>query len=321
MHDAVLLHEAVQALAIQAGGRYLDATFGRGGHSRAILDQLGPSGCLAVVDRDPEALSVAYEWAAHDTRLEVLSGAFSSVLADYANSDAPRLNGILFDLGVSSPQLDQPARGFSFQHDGPLDMRMNPEEGISAQEWLSTVDETALADCLYHLGEERFSRRIARAIVERRDIQAFETTLDLAECIAKAVPRKDPHKHAATRSFQAIRMHINDEIGEIQRALLDAVRCLAVGGRLAVITFHSIEDRLVKQVMRYLKHPERHQGDDFPDAWLGTPLKRWMTPCLNPIGKFTEAGAQEAERNRRARSAKLRVAEKTELGESREFGI
>ncbi|MES2207849.1 MAG: 16S rRNA (cytosine(1402)-N(4))-methyltransferase RsmH [Pseudomonadota bacterium] len=309
-HDAVLLKESVQALDIQADGIYLDATFGRGGHSRLILDQLGPEGRLIAIDRDPEALIVADDWAAQDSRFSVLSGSFSSCLAQYAVSDQPRLNGILFDLGVSSPQLDQPERGFSFQHDGCLDMRMDTRTGLTAAQWLQHVDEETLANCLYQLGEERFSRRISREIVQRRAIQPFERTLDLANCIAKAIPRREKHKHPATRSFQAIRMHINDEIGEIQRALLSAIDCLSVGGTLAVISFHSIEDRLVKQLFRYLKCPERHQGDEFPDAWLGTALTSYSQPLLKPIGKFTEAAEEETERNRRARSAKLRIAKK-----------
>lgn len=314
LHDTVLLNEAVAALNIKPDGYYLDATFGRGGHSQLILSALGDAGRLIVVDRDPEALLIAREWAARDPRIEVRPGSFSEVLADYVRSKTHQpLDGILFDLGVSSPQLNQPERGFSFQHDGPLDMRMNPEEGLSAAEWLARVDEEDLANCLYYYGEERFSRRIARAIVARRIERPFETTLDLADCISKAMPRKEHHKHAATRSFQAIRIKINDEIGEIQRALLDAVRCLSLGGRLSVISFHSIEDRLVKQVMRYLVYPERHQGDDFPDAWIGTELVKWTKPCLQTVGKFIEPGFDESERNRRARSAKLRVAEKTSM--------
>ncbi len=309
-HDAVLLSESVDALEIQADGVYLDATFGRGGHSRLILDHLGAGGRLIAIDRDPEALVVAEFWAAQDSRFSILSGSFSTCLAEYAVSDQPRVDGILFDLGVSSPQLDQPDRGFSFQHDGCLDMRMDTRVGLTAAQWLRHVDEETLANCLYQLGEERFSRRIAREIVQRRVLQPFERTLDLANCIAKAVPRKEKHKHPATRSFQAIRMHINDEIGEIQRALLSAIDCLKVGGTLAVISFHSIEDRLAKQLFRYLKCPERHQGEEFPDAWSGTALLAYKDPLLKPIGKFTEPGEEETNRNRRARSAKLRIAKK-----------
>jgi 16S rRNA (cytosine1402-N4)-methyltransferase len=311
LHDTVLAQEAIAALNIREEGIYLDATFGRGGHSREILKQLGQTGRLHVIDRDPEALKVAREWAAEDARIRVHAGTFAEVLSRLLREGIDiGFDGILFDLGVSSPQLDQHHRGFSFQYDGPLDMRMNPEEGDSAAEWLRYVDEKELADVLYHLGEERFSRRIARAIVERRAIKPFATTLDLADCITKAMPRKEHHKNPATRSFQAIRMAINDEIGQIQQGLLEAIKLLRVGGRLSVITFHSIEDRLVKQCIRYLGCPERFQGDDFPDAWLKTPLLTWQQVCLKAIGKFTLPGEEESVRNRRARSAKLRVAEK-----------
>lgn len=310
-HETVLLNEAVDALAIRPDGRYMDATFGRGGHSQEVLKQLGADGHLIVVDRDPEALAYAHALAASDSRVEVYEGAFSEVLRAYADSDAPRLDGILFDLGVSSPQLDDPLRGFSFQHNGPLDMRMDPTSGVSAAEWLQDVDETELANVIYQYGEERLSRRIARVIVAQREVSPLTTTLALAECVAKAVPRRgDPSKHPATRTFQAIRIYINDEMGEIQRALLASVPCLAENGRLSVISFHSLEDRLVKQFMRYLEHPDRHIGDDFPDAWEKTALGKWHQPLLRRVGKFQAATDQESGRNRRARSAKLRVAEK-----------
>ncbi len=301
-HIPVLLEAAVDALAIRSGGKYVDGTFGRGGHSREILSRLGPRGALLAMDRDPEARKVAAELGT-DARFAFRQECFSH-MADVVRQHWPesRISGVLLDLGVSSPQLDQGSRGFSFQHDGPLDMRMDPGAGIPASEWLNNADEATIAEVLFTLGEERFSRRIARSIVAARRITPITRTGQLADLVRRAVPRAEPGKHPATRTFQALRIHVNNELGEL-RAWLDTIHdVLAPGARLVVISFHSLEDRLVKRAFQ-----GRSDGPRLP---RGLPvIPEIARPRLRMIGKPIRPGATECRRNPRARSAVLRVAE------------
>ncbi|WP_407276202.1 16S rRNA (cytosine(1402)-N(4))-methyltransferase RsmH [Halothiobacillus sp. DCM-1] len=299
-HDTVLRDEAVAALSICPSGIYLDATFGRGGHSRAVLAALGADGRLFATDQDLQAVAVGEALATEDARFAIHHAAFSAAASWLtALNLAGRIDGALFDLGVSSPQIDQAARGFSFQQDGPLDMRMNQAVGETAAEWLARADEAEIADVLYRLGEEKFSRRIARLIVQTRAERPLLRTADLARLIAEASPRIDPRKHPATRSFQAIRLHINRELDEITRALQQMLDLLAVGGRLVVISFHSLEDRIVKNFMRDHSTPAR---DFFGQPTGVVRLKR--------VGSAIRASAEEVARNPRSRSAIMRVAEK-----------
>src|SRR5690625_3102720 len=251
MHVPVLSEEAIEWLAIRPEGVYVDATYGRGGHSTRILERLAPAGRLLALDRDPEAARDAAERFANDGRFEFVQTPFSR-LAEVLHERglAGRVAGLLMDIGISSPQLDEAARGFSFMQEGPLDMRMDPQTGESASDWLNRVEEAELADVIYQYGEERFSRRIARAIVARRARAPFATTTDLAEVIAGAVPRREHRIHPATRSFQAIRIFVNDELSELRAALTASLDALAPGGRLVVLSFHSLEDRLVKRFVR-----------------------------------------------------------------------
>lgn len=303
-HTPVLLDEALARLEVKADGYYLDATLGRGGHAGAILMKLGGSGRLWTVDRDPAAVTAARTTFAADPRVHVLHGRYGE-LARLVSPELARrgFDGILFDLGVSSPQLDDPARGFSFTHDGPLDMRMDPSSGMSATQWLAQVSEHDLAQVLKTLGEERFARRVARAIVTRRAEAPFTRTGDLAAVVAGAVRTREPGKHPATRTFQAIRMHINRELEELEHGLADALELLAGGGRLAVIAFHSLEDRAVKGFLR------RHASVD--PVYAGLPqIPPHARPRLRLIGKATRPTAQQIAANPRARSATLRAAEK-----------
>jgi 16S rRNA (cytosine1402-N4)-methyltransferase len=303
-HAPVLLDEALVGLGVRPDGYYVDATFGRGGHARAILMKLGPTGRLCAVDRDPEAVASAQEVLGPDPRVRIIHGNFRN-LADLLPRDwAERgIDGILLDLGVSSPQLDSPGRGFSFMQDGPLDMRMDPESDESAARWLARVDEKELARVLHELGEERFSRRIARAIVARRVQCPITRTADLAAVIAAAVPTREPGKHPATRSFQAIRMHINAELESLSAALASSLKLLAAHGRLVVISFHSLEDRAVKLFMR------RHSTVD--PVYAGLPqVPARARPVLRVVGKAVKPAASEVSDNPRARSAVLRVAER-----------
>lgn len=302
-HDTVLLHETVAALQV-ADGVYVDGTFGRGGHSRLLLEQLAPSGQLIVVDKDPQAIAAAHELAEQDERVSVCHASFADLKAELQQRDlAGRVTGILLDLGVSSPQLDDASRGFSFRADGPLDMRMDPTSGVSAAQWLAHVGETDLANVLFRYGDERYSRRIARAIVRARDDAPITTTLQLADIVSKAHPAWERHKHPATRSFQAIRIHINAELADLETLLADCVEVLAPGGRLAVITFHSLEDRLVKQFIR-----EQEQGPELPP---GLPILETDIPrTMKKVGKPIKASPAEVQGNIRSRSATLRVAEK-----------
>lgn len=301
-HVPVLLEEAVAALAVRADGRYLDATFGRGGHARAILGRLGPRGRLLLMDRDPDAIAVARRDFGDDPRVAIRHGGFDRLAEWEVTADG--LDGVLMDLGVSSPQIDDAARGFSFQGDGPLDMRMDPTTGEDAGAFLARATEREIADVLWNLGEERMSRRIARAIVARRATRPLRGTRELAELVASTIGRREAGQHPATRTFQALRMHVNDELGQIARGLAAATSRLAPGGRLAVISFHSLEDRLVKHFIR-----DRARAE--PPARRGLPPSAIAAaPTLRPVAGPIRPSAAEVARNPRARSAILRVAEK-----------
>lgn len=303
-HRPVLLAEARAALAVRPGGCYVDATFGRGGHAAALLDALGPEGRLLALDRDPEARRWAALRFGDDARFTFVQGVFSRMAESVSiHGLTGRLDGVLFDLGVSSPQLDDPARGFSFSQDGPLDMRMDPTADDSAAVWLNRVEEAELARVLAEFGEERFHRRVARAIVAARQQAPITTTVRLASIIAGAVPTREPGKHPATRAFQAIRIAVNDELGELRAVLPQAVRLLAPGGRLVVISFHSLEDRVVKRFMR-----EQARGLELPPDLPVRGLPEGRT--LRLIGRQVRPGPEEIAANPRARSAVLRVAER-----------
>ncbi|MCL9650787.1 16S rRNA (cytosine(1402)-N(4))-methyltransferase RsmH [Pantoea agglomerans] len=306
-HTTVLLDEAVNGLNIREDGIYIDGTFGRGGHSRLILSQLGEKGKLIAIDRDPQAIAAAAEIT--DPRFSIIHGPFSA-LAEYVSERdlVGKIDGILLDLGVSSPQLDDAERGFSFMRDGPLDMRMDPSRGHSAAEWLLHAEEADIAFVLKTYGEERFAKRIARAIIERNREQPMTRTRELAEVISIAMPVKDKFKHPATRSFQAIRIWINSELEEIDIALKGAVEVLAPQGRLSVISFHSLEDRLVKRFMR-----DQSRGPQVPP---GIPMTEHQLRALGGrelklLGKMSPGDAEVSE-NPRARSSVLRIAEKTD---------
>ena len=303
-HKSVLLSESISAMAIKADGIYVDGTFGRGGHSQAILDRLGAAGQLIAFDKDPQAIATAEQKLGDEPRFTIVHGSFAELEEHLvAQGLCGRVDGILLDLGVSSPQLDDPDRGFSFQYSGPLDMRMNDQQGMSAAQWLNKAAESEIADVIYEYGEERYSRRIARAIVKARENEPLNDTRQLAEIIKQAHPRWEKKKHPATRSFQGIRIFINNELGDLDECLQQSYRCLAVKGRLAVISFHSLEDRKVK---RFFKHMA--EGDQLPPDLpvLDTAVNRKM----KLVGKQTRAGKQELADNPRARSAVLRVAEK-----------
>lgn len=305
LHRPVLLEEALAALNVRPDGTYVDATFGRGGHSRAILARLGPSGRLLALDRDPEAVRCGQRW--QDQRFRIVHAAFSLLMQTAHAHGIFAVDGVLFDLGVSSPQLDTPERGFSFRHDAPLDMRMDPSCGPTAAEWLNSADEEEIARVVREYGEERFARSVARAIVAARAVSPITTTGELARICAQAVRSREPGQHPATRTFQAIRIHLNRELEELAQALPQAVDLLRSGGRLAVISFHSLEDRLVKRFMR-----AEEKGADIPAE---IPLPRQALPVgrLRVIGKPTRPSAAEAAANPRARSAVLRVAERRKV--------
>ena len=297
MHRPVLEQEAVAALALKAAGTYVDGTFGRGGHSRAILAQLGPQGRLIALDRDPDAAAAAREIA--DPRFSFVSTTFSDLSAL-----PPLVDGMLFDLGVSSPQLDDPKRGFSFRADGPLDMRMDPASSPSAAEWLATAEQQQITEVIRDYGEERFAKQIAAAIVDARRREPLLRTRQLAALVAAAVRAREPGQDPATRTFQAVRIHVNRELEEVSLMLPRAVARLAEGGRLAVISFHSLEDRIVKRFMQSLARPEVPRR-------LPLRASEMPQPALKLIGRAVRASAQETRRNPRARSAILRVAERT----------
>ena len=303
-HQPVLLEEAVEALAVKAEGVYVDGTYGRGGHSRAVLARLGPQGRLIALDRDPEAVAAAQELQARDARFSVQRGAFSQLERVVTEAGVSgRVDGVLLDIGVSSAQLDDPGRGFSFTQDGPLDMRMDPDSGENASAWLMRAAERDIAEVIHEYGEERHARRIARAIVEARARAPITTTSQLAEIVAQASPRHDRFKHPATRTFQAIRIFINRELEELSACLEQCLRVLAPAGRLAVISFHSLEDRIVK---RFIRDHSRPPAPDPRAPWLEPAGK----PKLRAVGRAIQPGETETARNPRARSAVLRVAEK-----------
>lgn len=305
MHQPVMLDQVIQALLIDSSGIYLDCTFGRGGHSLGILQNIGPTGKLLAIDKDADAVnSESANQLAGDSRFEIEWGSFAKLLESIDRRQwRGKLAGVLMDLGVSSPQLDFAERGFSFLRDGPLDMRMDTSNGISAAEWLNIVEENELTQVLRRFGEERYARRIARSIVAARGEQPILTTMRLAAIIEQAVPRKEPNKHSATRSFQAIRIFINKELSALQEGLAQAVECLRPAGRLVVIAFHSLEDRLVKRFIR-----DECRGGEFPP---GLPVDASaFTPRLKTIGKMLRPSVREIDENPRARSAILRVAER-----------
>jgi 16S rRNA (cytosine1402-N4)-methyltransferase len=303
-HQPVLLEEAVSALNIQQDGIYVDATFGRGGHSRAILKRLGNKGSVLAMDRDPMAEEVAQQLADEDRRFHFTRGPFSMLdRLGETRGVTGKVNGVLLDLGVSSPQLDDANRGFSFMRQGPLDMRMDPASGQSAAAWLNQADEKSISQVLKEYGEERHARRIARAIVESRAIAPITTTTQLADIVEQACPGYQDDKHPATRTFQAIRIFINRELEELAAALPRAVDLLAAGGRLVVISFHSLEDRLVKRFLR-----QQAKGDDFPPDLPVT--QDQLQPRLKLVGRDVRAGEAELAANPRARSAVMRVGEK-----------
>jgi len=297
MHRPVLENEAVAALAVKAGGLYVDGTFGRGGHSLAILAKLGPHGRLIALDRDPEAEAAAL--AIGDPRFSFVRTRFSDLSAL-----PPQVDGMLFDLGVSSPQLDEPRRGFSFRADGPLDMRMDPASGPSAAEWLATAEQQQIAEVIRDYGEERFAQQIAATIVAARRREPIVRTRQLADLVAQAVRTREPGQDPATRTFQALRIHLNRELEEVSLMLPQAVERLAEGGRLAVISFHSLEDRIVKRFLQALARPEVPRR-------LPLRASEMPQPLVRIVGRAQRASPQEITRNPRARSATLRVAERT----------
>ena len=304
-HITVLLNEAVDVLAVREDGIYVDGTFGRGGHSRLILSRLGSQGRLIVFDKDPQAIEAAQKLAEQDGRVTVVHDGFSSFQTTLDKLGIEEIDGALFDLGISSPQIDDGARGFSFRFDAPLDMRMDPTRGMSAAEWIATASEQDLHEVIKNYGEERFSRQIARAIVAQRTESPIDTTRKLAQLVAQNVRTRERGQDPATRTFQAVRIFINRELEEVEAVLPQVMGRLKQGGRLAVIAFHSLEDRIVKQfVKKYSQHP---------------PLPRWAAvkeadlplPPLKAVGKAIKPGVEETASNPRARSAVLRVAERT----------
>ena len=303
-HRPVLLDEVVEALAIKSDGVYLDGTFGRGGHAEKILSHLGPQGRLLAMDQDPQAIGVAQQKFAKEPRFEIVQQNFEKIQEFVASKGLThKVDGVLLDIGVSSPQLDDASRGFSFLRSGPLDIRMNTQAGQSAAEWLANVDEYDLVTVLMHKGEEKFARRIASAIVAARKETEITDTVQLANIIAAAKPIKDKKKHPATKSFQAIRIHINRELEVLESALQASLNVLAVGGRLAVISFHSLEDRMVK---RYFRDVSR--GPQIPkDIPI---MAKDIEQPYKLVGKAIKPGKQELQGNPRARSSVLRVLER-----------
>lgn len=303
-HLTVLRDEAVAALITDPAGCYVDGTFGRGGHSRAVLARLDAAGKLLGIDKDPQAIATGESLMAGDPRFVIAKGSFADfdVLAESSGFAGP-FTGILLDLGVSSPQLDQAERGFSFTRDGALDMRMDTENGLSAAQWIADAAEADIARVLKTYGEERFAKRIARAICEARVETPITTTLQLAKIVTEANPAWEKHKHPATRSFQAIRIFINNELGDLELLLEKVVSCLAPGGRLVVISFHSLEDRIVKRFMR-----RQSLGESMPSYLPLTDAE--VGKSMRLLGKAVKPSAEEVDLNPRARSAVMRVAEK-----------
>lgn len=304
-HISVLMDETIDALAINPDGIYIDGTFGRGGHSGQILQRLGDNGRLQAIDRDPQAIQAAQKFAT-DQRFSIAHNTFSEI-RQVAEEEGllGKVDGILLDIGVSSPQLDDAERGFSFMKDGPLDMRMNPTAGRSAAQWLAEAELEDITWVIKKYGEEKFGRRIATKIIETRDENPITTTKQLADLVDLAVPVKDKHKHPATRTFQAIRIYINSELEEIETALHGALDVLKPGGRLAVISFHSLEDRIVKQFIK-----KQSKGAAIPRGLPLTDQQLKQDLTLKAIGKAIKPSEQELARNSRARSSVLRVAER-----------
>ena len=307
-HETVLLNEAVEGLNVKNDGVYIDATFGRGGHSAEIIKHLGAKGRLLLIDKDPLAIAFAKEVYKDDERVFVWQGSFKDIPQALSEAGLSKADGILLDLGVSSPQLDDASRGFSFMRDGTLDMRMNPNEGISAAEWIAKASEDEIANVIYLYGEDKLSRRIARKIVEKRVESPISSTLQLAEIIASSIPvrlqKKEPGKHPATRSFQAIRVFINRELDDLVECLECAKAALASSGRLVVISFHSLEDRIVKRFLRAQSSvPKIPRGMPVTDVQLGVPDFRL-------VGKAIKPGKSEVETNVRSRSAIMRIGER-----------
>jgi 16S rRNA (cytosine1402-N4)-methyltransferase len=303
-HDAVMVEEAVNALVLRPDGAYVDATFGRGGHTRAMLERLGADGRVLAIDRDPEAVAAAA--VIDDRRLTARRARFSRLEQEARDAGFDAVQGVLFDLGVSSPQLDDAERGFSFRHDAPLDMRMDPEAGESAAQWLARASEDEITEVVRTYGEERFARAIAKAVVAARSRQPLRTTGELAALVSQAVRTRERGQDPATRTFQALRIHVNQELEELALALPQALALLVAGGRLVVISFHSLEDRIVKRFMR-------DQADPAAKTPRGLPLRSadLPRPELRLVGKPRRPSDREVHANPRARSAILRVAEKT----------
>ncbi len=303
-HLPVLLEETLDGLSIRPDGLYVDTTFGRGGHSQAILDRLDSSGRLIALDRDPAAIAIAEQRYRHERRFTAIKGSFSRLRELLgAVGVTGGVHGMLFDLGVSSPQVDEADRGFSFSKPGPLDMRMDPDSGQPASKWINNASEKEIAEVIRRYGEERYARRIARRIVAEREQTPLVDTARLADLVAAVVPRREPGRHPATRTFQAIRIHVNDELGELEKGLEQVPELLADGGRLCVISFHSLEDRMVKRFIRRRSQIDRRYAG-LPD------VPGWAHPELNTLGRPVRPGSDETERNPRARSAILRVAER-----------
>ena len=302
-HTPVLLNETLQGLKIRSDGMYIDCTFGRGGHSRSILQQLGENGRLLAFDRDPDAIAAVDKQLLGDPRFTLVHGSYTKLEEPVkALNPTKKVDGVFLDLGVSSPQLDDASRGFSFMRDGDLDMRMDNSCGMTAAEWLSQAPAEEIANVLYEYGDERFSRRIARVIVEQRDELPITRTTQLADLVSSAIPRKEKDKHPATRTFQAIRIFINRELEELETVLIQAMNVLAENGRLVVISFHSLEDRLIKRFMR-----DQAKGVDIPREIPVT--HDAFKPKLIIVGKPVRAQQDEIRNNPRARSAVLRIAE------------
>ncbi len=301
LHETVLLKEAVDALDVKADGIYVDGTFGRGGHSRELLSRLGTRGRVIALDRDPQAIAAAEQLG--DVRLTARRAQFSALVDVLREMALDGVDGVLLDLGVSSPQIDDASRGFSFKQDGPLDMRMDPQSGTSVAQWLMQASEKDIGEVIKNYGEERFAKQIARAIVAARSQRSIQRTRELAEIVAKAVPTREPRQDPATRTFQALRIFINRELEELEMTLPQCVACLKPGGRLVIISFHSLEDRIVKRFMARLAKPEVPKR---------LPLRDSEMPkgSLRLIGKPVRPDQDEVQRNPRARSAIMRVAER-----------
>jgi len=300
-HVPVLVDEVVDALMPREFCVLIDCTFGRGGHTRRLLENMRPDAKLIVLDQDPSAISVAKGVAEVDPRVTVIHANFGDLCKTIRENQITQIGGVLFDLGVSSPQLDEASRGFSFAVDGPLDMRMDNSAGIAAGQWLAEVDRSRLIEVLKNYGEERYANRIAEAILVERSQRSIETTMELSNIVSRAVPRRDRHKHPSTRTFQAIRIAINEELDQLKKGLSAAIDSLTIGGRVAVISFHSLEDRLVKRMFRERAYPDTGPFvQPLPD----------VKPTLKIVGKPVRPTISEQQKNPRSRSATLRVAEK-----------